>query len=728
MLKRYLRTGAFYGFIYGLILLICEDIFALLLNQVTFSGRQITFSLVLYSVLFIFIGMIYSLIVWVFRRKSPDQETLFPAQILLFLCFFALFYLGYRDVPLRFFARTVRTQVPVAFFWGLLNLSVYWLIMKVLKRGTFQDVHNVVNRGIAASVMITTLIVINLRMDNDTYISNHLYPYDPLWRMVLILLALAFWLLFNALQKPSKERTVRNKFALKHMFILAVFSFILLLFSALWSANVHDRNNSQTCSDSYRRNSDSPPNIIIIIIDALRADHMSLYNYPRATTTQLDAYSRNAFVFDQALAPSSWTKQSIPSVLTSRYPGMIDVYGIFDDVPEDLLMIPEMLQTQRYYTVGFSANPLISKDFNCDQGFDEFHLIIRRGPKQLFFPTDVVSSHLKLSHECAFYMNLVDDNINYGDGRVVNSEVVPWLRRNAQSQFFMYLHYMDLHTPYTPSHQKYSKGKYLTSKDYDILWSLHDNFRDKPTETTPLDPHIVDIVASKYDDEIIGADKAAGEVLQLLQDLNIADHTLVFITADHGEAFGEHGLGNHGNSMYQELLHVPLIIHLPQSNNPPRRFPDRVGTLDIVPTICDQIGIAPPQNAVGISLLPLMNSPEQAHPLESVRTYLGEVCISKREIPYNNIFAVIKDNFKFICSELVGSGSYQILELYDLSTDPGERHNLIDEYPGLVDSLKAEINDYRKFCDSLKISTVRSDTKTRSEGLRDQLRALGYVP
>jgi arylsulfatase A-like enzyme len=282
----------------------------------------------------------------------------------------------------------------------------------------------------------------------------------------------------------------------------------------------------------------TPMNVIVVLVDTLRADHMSLYGYSRATTPFIDKLAAEAVVFDRARAQAACTFPSVNSLFTSRYPFDFNVQGEGQmGIPAEHPTIAEILQARGYHTIAVSASPIVrstpSKE-NPNGGFGAG-------------------------------FEVFDESCLWGAAACVNARALELLGE-AREPFFLYLHYMDPHGHYAPpaDYQKQFAGPY---DGYDFIAAGDHNpigdmiYGDGPElDITDRDvQHLVDL----YDDEIRYFDGEFARLIDFLREDNLLGRSLLAFTSDHGEEFLEHGGFRHGHTLYQELLHVPLVMKPP---------------------------------------------------------------------------------------------------------------------------------------------------------------------
>ncbi|MCX7973248.1 MAG: sulfatase-like hydrolase/transferase [Candidatus Aminicenantes bacterium] len=419
------------------------------------------------------------------------------------------------------------------------------------------------------------------------------------------------------------------------------------------------------------------PNIILIIIDSLRPDHLSYFGYFRPTSPVIDQLCQGGVVFRKVIAQSSQTGPAIASLWTGLYPSRhgIQLYSynqsydpIKRDVPPFLddafRTMAEYLKENGYTTMAIVANPWLQPEFGFAQGFDQYFSILP----------------------------------NYGQLTINKfNETVANLRTSDEKPYFAYLHLMDTHAPYlNPSGPKNLFVKFRGEPIYGMGYK--DEVRSQ------------DLVyaCGLYDEQIHYVDGLIGQLIDYLQKKGIFKETLLILASDHGEEFYEHlGLG-HGVTLYNEVITTFFLLYLPELFGH-KVIEDRVQAIDLLPTILDLLGISYEQELLdGESLIPLIFSSSSGFKMKKERIFLSELGDKK---------AVIYDKFKYIYDFFL-----QTEELYDLKRDPGELLNLADE--------KIET---RKNFKNLLMSTLKLEkesfpltTKLR-KSILERLQTLGYV-
>ncbi|MBL8058070.1 MAG: sulfatase, partial [Anaerolineales bacterium] len=325
------------------------------------------------------------------------------------------------------------------------------------------------------------------------------------------------------------------------------------------------------------------PNIILIVADTVRADHLGAYGYAAAKTPVLDGFAAESLRFAHMQSQAPWTRPSFATLFTSLYPSSHGTIYKTSVLPARALTLAEVLRAEGYITGGFGNNIHLSPLFNLSKGFSEYEYL---APNYLFGATEAASQ--LAAYQVARRVNeglfrQRDVHNFYQPAEVVTGKGLEWVKRHAQDRFFLMLHYMDAHDPYFEHpHNGYAIARV----------SL-------PNPRPELAPELKRL----YDGEITHLDQHLGELFTGLQQQGLYDDTLIVFTADHGEEFYEHGGWWHGTTLYQEQLHVPLLIRRPGAPDAGRVDDDLARTLDLAPTILAAAGRRAPAAFPGLALL-----------------------------------------------------------------------------------------------------------------------------
>ena len=476
---------------------------------------------------------------------------------------------------------------------------------------------------------------------------------------------------------------------------------------------------------SVRSMVESPElNVVLIVIDALRADHMSLYGYLRETTPRIDDWATEGFVFEGAMANSSWTKTSMASILSSLYPTSHAVTLVHSALSDEVETLPKILWRHGYHTAIFTANMFITPAFGFDQGVDFFystrtphfqklmvgHILIRLG-------------HLNKAIKTLAQFPIQIERWLLGEETPAGGVEAPgltqafgkWLNRVEDDRFFAYLHYMEPHDPYGPLPLKTPGFTPLNRSNGPLVLNrplFHGFFPFEKAKT--VSPGTLEGMIDLYDGEIRWTDYWIGELIQELKRRDLFEKTLIILTSDHGEEFYDHYAWGHGRSLFQEVIHVPLVLSCPEAlREDGRRFSHRVRHIDIMPTILDFCGLAPPEGIAGESLVPILRGDEPPLPSRPVFSEVFHVGFSAHSL--------IEGTRKVTSCEQMGAS--EVLA-FDLATDPHETDSLDPmEAPWRTDLL-SRLENHK---DLVSRQAATSTDMVIDEAMREQLKALGYI-
>jgi arylsulfatase A-like enzyme len=410
---------------------------------------------------------------------------------------------------------------------------------------------------------------------------------------------------------------------------------------------------------------------LLVVLDAAGARHFGPYGVGREVSPRLDALAGDGTVFERAYAQASWTLPSTASILTDRYPPRERQ----DRMRVDGETLASRLHAAGVATAAFSENPLVTADLGFTTGFETFHEYF---PKQLLDarPRDYprVSSQVT-----------VDD-------------AVAWLGANRARPFFLYVHLLSPHCPY-PAPAPFG-GRFDPDYGGDIQ-GIPDTLMRINEGILAITPRDLEHLRLQYEENAAYGDHQLGRLLDAVDALGLRRRTLVVVLGDHGEAFREHGVLLHSTTLYDEMIHVPLVVRFPASaGRVPARWPGVVEARHVYPTIARMMGLPGRRGLLGV-LRGRMRGPQVARAWTGEgRTALGSLTTSR--------YKVILDR------------RTRRLELYDLANDPGEMHDLSGAQRSLAVRLvrrlrRAERNRFARRESPLDPDMVR------------QLRALGYL-
>ena len=457
---------------------------------------------------------------------------------------------------------------------------------------------------------------------------------------------------------------------------------------AVWS-------NPTVFSQSYK---DKRPNIILIVLDTLRADALSCYGNFRKTSPHIDELANRpqSVIFKNAFSTSPWTTPSHASLFTSKHLWLdVDLEGKY--LPENETTLAEVLYKSGYNTVAFTGGAWVSHQLGFDKGFNIY---------------SATSSWSRIKIE------------------EVYEETINWLEKNRQTRFFLFFHTYEIHAPYT-------RDSFAKDLDYGRIPAGYRRHFSSNKHTMPIIKTSLEkerqYIRALYDGGVLEADRYLGLLFDKLKELNILKNTIIIITSDHGEEFWEHYdiAASHGYSLFNELLHVPLIIYAPVGKVKKRTIENKVSLIDVFPTLLDMVGIEDfnRPKIMGKSLLPLIERKGEQRP---------NIIFSELKSSGSNIRlqSVMTDRYKYIYSL---DGEFQATfegykiditneQLFNLHYDPQERVNLINLESALAEQARFDLKRYIKQNKLLlEPKRARKEELKLDEELIKRLKALGYL-
>ena len=426
------------------------------------------------------------------------------------------------------------------------------------------------------------------------------------------------------------------------------------------------------CQTESRR-----PNVLLISLDTLRADHLSCYGYHRQTSPFLDELASRGVLFENAFVNTHGTPQSHATILSSQYQETHKVMFQFlkggrrasgvpaNPVPSRVVQLQEILRGHGYLTLGVTGGGYMAENFGFARGFAEFH-------------DD-------------------RDGVQAGTGKLISM-----VQRHAQDDqpIFAFYHTYEIHMPYTPPEQYRTIFGQFKSK----FVPTYENVKPLKNDASALTKDDLEAVEGMYDGGIRFVDDTLRRMFSALGEIGFLNNYIVVITSDHGEEFGEHGGLEHASTLYDELLRVPLIMA--GSAVPAGRVDERMASsIDIVPTILSYAGIEVDIPFEGVDLLA---APRESKDEQAVVSQFG-----------NLMYAIRTRSWK-----LIQNMSPASVELYDLRKDPTEQQNVAEAFPDVKRSLEDRLSGWR---DRLKSSAADSGGVKLNQKQVERLRSLGYV-
>ncbi len=446
----------------------------------------------------------------------------------------------------------------------------------------------------------------------------------------------------------------------------------------------------------------SEPNVLLVVIDTLRADAVRAYGAARPTSPTLDALAARGILYEQAFSTSAWTWPATASILSGLYPYTHAVRRPEQCyLSDEIVTIAEQFQRQEVTTAAFSANSLICRAQNFAQGFETFQEFFEFGQR----------------------------------GGPVADAFRTWLDAMHEARFFAYVHLMDPHFPYAPPQDCLDalRGDRTTPDDDARFREIAEAKGMRPLNEMADRKEWMRIA---YDADVLGADRAVGAILEAIEKKGLADRTLVVVTSDHGEEFFEHGAVGHARTLYDELLHVPLLLVDPRRPGG-LRVREQVETIQIFPTLCEIADVPGPR---GLARGPLPPFAEAGAPEAFATTDKGETNDpwfrnqnSIRTPEWKLVYwpatagkreqSAVEPGTDKVVHTTVDRESPEVLRLFHLATSPEEKHDVAATETERAMGLKARLV---RWIEETKASGPKN-LREPSRALIARLKALGYV-
>ncbi len=446
------------------------------------------------------------------------------------------------------------------------------------------------------------------------------------------------------------------------------------------------------------------PNVLLVIVDTLRADHLRTYGYARETAPNLDRLARQGVVFENAISQAPWTAPSVATMLTGMYPSVHGLDGGIvwttnkaragRDLPFAVqkvlspyhLTLAEVLRRNGYRTAGFVSNAYLNSIFGFTYGFEIYQ-----------------DQHSDYSADPMHAKRRADET---------NREVFEWLDRNSGGPFFLLVHYNDCHWPYDPPPGFTNQA----IRDYTGTLKPAATAEFLETKGEPvegLSAADLDYIRGLYDGEISYVDSEIGRLLDRVRAEDPERDLAIVVVSDHGEEFLDHGSASHGYTLFDEMIRVPFIIAFP-GRFPAGRVTAQVRMIDLMPTVLDLAGVGPvPPEVQGTNLGPWLRGEASVDvgPAYTEATYAGEM-------------------------KSIQAGGHKLIvnfdrpgaNLFDLRADPGESKPVTEQSPVLARQLLQQLMAW--MAGNRELASAARETQREvivDEKVLERLRALGYV-
>ena len=433
-------------------------------------------------------------------------------------------------------------------------------------------------------------------------------------------------------------------------------------------------------------------NVVFVVVDTLRADHLPLYGYAKGHTPNLDAFARDAVVFEHAFSQASWTRPSFATMLSGRFAASHRVMHKPDALPDELVTLPEALSAAGFATAGFVTNYNVAPYYNFQQGFDTYRYL---EPEFVLGADDTAAKLLAVQalKRVVERVRAAQPGSAYQDAEAVNRALFEWLEHRPESPWLLFAAYMDPHDPY-----------------------FEHPYRG-PGYSRAAHPHPDRAEAERlrrlYDGEITYWDEHFGALVQKLKDEGIYDESIIVVTADHGEEFADHGGFWHGTTLYDEQVHVPLLVKLPYGERAGERVDHWVQHVDLMPTLLRRLGVEVPEGVQGGEL------------------FEGTTEVFSEEDHEGNVLRAVRvrrglEALKFIEANAGNPRGLPDRQLFRVDMDPGERVDLAQEAP---ERLRIAQEHLRAAAERARSGAVhrRAVDPSGDPDAEARLRALGYA-
>ncbi len=407
------------------------------------------------------------------------------------------------------------------------------------------------------------------------------------------------------------------------------------------------------------------PNVVVLAIDSLRADHLGCYGYHRDTSPRMDAFAKESTVIDRFMCAGLPTHPSFTTMYTGQHPITHEIvsHGPRNTLRRNAPFLPQLFLANGYTTCALD---------NLAQG----RIWFRRGFEYYIDPSMRHTLFCDVSCE------------------ELNARAIPWLREHSDEPFFLMMHYWDPHWPFKPP-SRYRDLWYAgnptdpSNRGLDAWWKnplgqvARDTWMRRP-DGLVTDP---EYVIALYDQEIRHVDDGIAEFLGALETLKLADDTIVVLLGDHGESLSEHGIFFDHHGLYDTTLHVPFMVRWPGRVPAGVRLPHMLQHHDIAPTLLEAAGIPAPPEMDGSSFLGLLTG-------EVNGARAGRGRIVSCESTWQAKWSLRTDRHKMIIARSPDIYQFPPRELYDLQADPREERNLVEQEPALAQELEQELEGW----------------------------------
>jgi len=673
-------------------------------------------SLYVYAYVSIFLALTLTLallILYKFRQKWIDKlniKSFFSAFFIFFISYFYIKFYGlFPFIISKLFLTPTSLSEDIIINIGTIALSSLLLIALYTWLKYFDKKNLLLPFYAALTCSASVLIIGGIYLNNlyDTF--SHIKTFILINAILLAGSLLLFGFIF-LLSQFALATIKGHTFSVKKKIVFIFSLFVFLGAVTLFIKISYDKPDAKSIED-YAKTNKNKPNIILITIDTLRADSLSCYGNNLIKTSNIDSLAVDGILFEKAISQSPWTTPSVASILTGLYPSTHKAGEIIWNGSEKrwgriIPSIPTMakiLSENGYLTSAIVTNLWLDKKFGFADGFTYF--------ENLDLEPNTEARTLSLF--CFKFYKERKYSSFYTPANIVTNKANRFLENHGKNQIFLWIHYIDPHDSYSPP-EKYKKNLNYQGKllNEDLKNSI-DRIKAGALNLNLEDKNYLKLL---YNAEIKFVDDEIGKLIQKLKDLDILDSSIIILTSDHGEEFWEHGFVQHGHTLFNELLHVPLIFNFNEKSGLNKKIiKEQVRLIDIFPTILDILKINYKGPAHGDNLMPLI---------------LGTNCYDRALISeymhyYEEKKALIDNSYKYIYFT-----ESQKRELYNLQNDSAELKDIHKQLPEITSSMHNQLMKLLE--DSERLSkTLSKNEKIKppelSQEFRQKLKALGYI-
>ncbi len=513
---------------------------------------------------------------------------------------------------------------------------------------------------------------------------------------------ISFWIIYIlaiGIYKFIKRLTNRLSIA-----VIVSYFLLFLITGIIFAVSPEFNRYYKPYNSEMASNLNDKPYILFVLVDCLRRDRISPFGYD-IKTPALQTLADDGILFSNAIANSHWTKPTVASIMTSLIPFHHGALQFSSLLPSGMLTLQGVLSDGGYRTVAFSTNPNIISKTGFNNGFNEFYNLTNYSIFPIDYDGRVLINFSRIKRMIAyFYPSVAKRHIAYYPANKLTDKAIDWIKKKRNEKFFMYLHYMDVHSPYY---------------EHPFNWKSAEPILD-------ASPDSLNRYSSLYEGEIEFFDSQFIRLLNYLKQSGIYDSTLIILTADHGEELYDHYGWEHTSSLYDEIVHIPLIMKLPLSANAGTVDSSLISEIDYAPTILKLVGFDSPTDWDGWNIFDsnyhnncvVMQGRNPGGEIEGVRT------LDYKWFEADSGFVHIR--YTRYHKNADKRCIYPLKSLYNLSMDPKEKNNLYYsiESASTLDTLR---KTKKETMSSMRGKAVKGENAVLSKKDIERLKAIGYI-